>query len=322
MSLARHTRRIVLVLSLVAISSATRIVAGPAETWRAETEAWRAKREQSLRAPDGWLTVSGLFFLKPGVNTVGADAANDIVLPEGGAPADAGRVILDGRTVRYEPVAGVAATVNQQPISGPIELSPGGEDGARPADRVTIGRVSIHLHRSGQRLAIRLRDPEGPLRTQFAGLKWYPIDERWRVTASFTPYDTPRKVPVQNVLGDVIESIALGEAAFDVNGEQVRLVAFKEGTHLWFVFSDATSKSDTYRIRFLAADPPDAQGHLQLDFNRAYNPPCAYNPNTTCPLPIAQNRLKIAIPAGEQRAPHPGVAAILRVVSPVIQCVA
>lgn len=298
-----RARTALMMAAIVAISAEA--FAGPAaDDWRAATEAWRAKQEQSLRSPDGWLTVAGLFFLRPGVNTVGADPGSDVVLPDGAGPADAGRLTLTDGVVRFAPTTGVAASINQQPITGPVNLRLANAAEKRPADRVTIGRAIIHLHRSGERLAIRLRDPGSALRERFAGLRWFPLDERWRVRATFVPYETPRPVSVQNVLGDIEESVSPGEAVFDVDGQPVRLVAFKAGERLWFVFRDATAGADTYRIRFLYADAPE-QGtkgqRVLLDFNRAYNPPCAYNPHTTCPLPVAQNRLKVAIPAGEKR---------------------
>jgi uncharacterized protein (DUF1684 family) len=301
-------KRTVAVLAAVLGSSIPVPIAavGPEPDWRAAAEAWRAKQEQDLRAPDGWLAVAGLFFLKPGLNRVGADPASDVVLPEGAAPADAGVIVLENGIARFEPRRGVAASLNAQPIGGPVELRPANSAGKRAADRVTVGRVAFHLHHSGPRLAIRLRDPGSALRTGFTGLRWFPLDERWRVNASFVAYDTPRRVEVQKVLGDVEASVSPGEAHFVVNGQAVRLVAFTAGNRLWFVFRDATASAgaagpETYATRFLYADAPDAQGRVLLDFNRAYNPPCAYNPNTTCPLPVAQNRLKLAIPAGEKR---------------------
>ncbi len=302
-----------LAAATLAAVSQPRLAADDLDTWRAATEAWRAKQEQALRGPDGWLTVAGLFFLEPGVNRVGADPRSAIVLPPGSAPQEAGRVIVSGETVTYEPAPGVAATVNQQPIEHAVPLRLPSSAEKRPADRVTIGRAVIHLHRSGERLAIRLRDHGSELRTRFTGLRWFPIDARWRVTATFERYQTPRRVSVQNVLGDVDESESPGEAVFTVDDQVVRLVAFTSGERLWFVFRDATAPGETYRIRFLYADAPDADGRVRLDFNRAYNPPCAYNPHTTCPLPVAQNQLKAAIPAGEKRylpaaAAHPSAA--------------
>jgi uncharacterized protein (DUF1684 family) len=268
---------------LAVVVSQSRLAADDLDEWRAATQAWRAKQEQALRAPDGWLTVAGLFFLNPGVNRVGADPTSEVVLPAGRAPSQAGRVIVSGDTVTYEPGAGVEASLNGKPIEGAVPLRSPNAAAKRPADRVTIGRAVIHLHRSANRLAIRLRDPASDLRTHFTGLRWYAVDARWRV------------------LGDVTESESPGEAVFTVDGQTVRLLAFKAEKRLWFVFRDATAPGETYRIRFLYADAPDATGRVRLDFNRAYNPPCAYNPHTTCPLPVPQNQLKIAIPAGEKR---------------------
>lgn len=265
----------------------------------AATEKWRAARETDLRSRTGWLTVSGLYFLKPGANSIGSDPASDVVLPPN-TPGQAG--VID-----YEPAArvtltlrdGVPATLDGKPPTAPIALL--SADAPRgPAPRVSIDGVSLQVHRSGDRLAIRLRDPNSALLKSFAGLRWFPIDASWSVQARFIPYDRPKRIPTQNILGDNTESVSPGEVEFTIGGVTTRLVAFGEGRRLSFVFSDATAGRDSYRLRFLSADAPDADGVVTLDFNRAYNPPCAFNPFTTCPVPIPQNRLKVAIAAGEK----------------------
>jgi len=265
------------------------------------TEQWRAARETELRSPTGWLTVSGLYFLKPGANTIGRHPSRDVVLPGSSVPDDAGVIEYASSgdvTLRVQP--GVRATIDKEPLSGPVVLAAAAGGERRQAPRVSIGDISLQVHRSGNRLAIRLRDPRSPLRTAFNGLRWYPVDASWNVSARFIRYDQPRVLPTQNILGDNTASVSPGEVEFTVNGTTTRLVAFGEGRRLSFVFSDATSGRDTYRLRFLSAEAPDAAGTVTLDFNRAYNPPCAFNPYTTCPLPLAQNRLRVAVTAGEQ----------------------
>jgi uncharacterized protein (DUF1684 family) len=281
-----RTRVFVVVLLLIT----TGLSASPGRP-AAETEAWRTQRERDLTSDTGWLTVAGLVFLRPGVNTIGSDRDSDVVLPLP-APKHAGRLVREGARVAFEPEAGGGLLLNGQPVTGRIEL--------KPQDRIVSGGVSFHLHESGERIGIRVRDVNSELRRSFKGLRWFPIRETWRIDARFVSYDAPREITVPNVLGDYERLTVPGEAVFAINGEQVRLQAARAGKQLWFIFSDGGSGHDTYRIRFLYADAPSPDGHVTLDFNRAYNPPCAYNPYTTCPVPPAQNRLHLAIKAGER----------------------
>lgn len=275
-----------------------------AATWVEQVQTWRATREADLRKPDGWLAVSGLYFLPGGVTTVGAAPTADLELPAGAAPAQAGRFISGPGGVRFEPTAGVYVTLNGRAITGPVPVALADPKSARPADRLQIGRISLLLHESGSRLAVRLRDPESPYRTTFTGLRWFPIDQAWRIRGRLIPYETPRQIDVTNILGDSEPMISPGEVEAVIDGTTVRLAAVQAARgRLWLIFSDATAGDLTYRIRFLYADAPDSRGAVDLDFNRAYNPPCAFNPHTTCPLPPRQNRLPVRITAGEQQYP-------------------
>ena len=285
--------RVATLLVLTAVSGALAAAgtSSPSARNAAETEAWRTEREKDLRSETGWLTVAGLVFLKPGTNTIGADPDSDVQLPAS-APTHAGQLVRDGAVVWFEPQAGSGLTLNGAPIAARVQLT--------PQDRLVAGAVSFHLHESGDRLGVRIRDVNSELRRSFRGLRWFPVRDAWIVAARFVPYDAPKAVTVANVLGDFERLIVPGDVVFTVNGEEVRLQAAQAGTRLWFIFSDGRSGRDTYRIRFLYADAPEPDGHVSLDFNRAYNPPCAYNPYTTCPVPPAQNRLRIGIDAGER----------------------
>lgn len=267
----------------------------------AATAEWRTKREAELTKADGWLTVAGLHFLKPGPNTIGTDGSSDIVLPEGTAPEHAGVVhFTPPATVALVPARGVSASGDGKPITGRFTFRSADAAARRPASRVTLGALALQVHRSGQRVAIRLRHPDSELLRQFGGLRWYDVDAAWNVRAKFVPYASPRKLATQNILGDATTTESPGEVEFTVNGTTVRLVAYRSGEGLSFVFSDGTSGKDTYRLRFLSAPAPAADGTVVIDFNRAYNPPCAFNPYTTCPIPPAQNRLKVPVTAGER----------------------
>jgi uncharacterized protein (DUF1684 family) len=257
----------------------------------AATQAWRVKREQDLRSDTGWLTVAGLFFLKPGPNAVGSDPSAEVVLPNP-APPHAGVLVRDGARVRFEPQVGVRVLLDGKPILPGRELT--------PDDRLTLADVSFQLHKSGDRLGVRVRNRASALRSGFAGLRWYPVQPSWSIAARFVAYPAPRQVVVANVAGDYEELVAPGEAVFELDGREIRLQAAKTSERLWFIFSEALSGRETFRIRFLYADVPGPDGIITLDFNRAYNPPCAFTPFTTCPLPPPQNRLAVAIPAGEK----------------------
>jgi uncharacterized protein (DUF1684 family) len=263
--------------------------------YRMSVAKWRQTYEASLKSDDGWLTVSGLFWLHEGENRFGSDPLNDIVLPVASSPAQAGSFeFRDGKTaVHLNP--GVKATLNGKPVES-ADLRPD-----LPTDRLHLGDLTLLVHASGARFGIRLKDKNSKLRKQFTGLRWFPVDEKYKLTARFVPYDPPKKIQIQNVLGDFDETDVVGYAVFSLDGQEYHLEAEPDapGT-VEFVFRDLTSGKETYpAARFLDAEAPH-NGTVALDFNEAYNPPCAYNPYTTCPLPTPQNRLRVAIPAGEK----------------------
>lgn len=263
---------------------------------------WRSDYETDLRREDGWLSVAGLFFLAPGPNAFGSGPSNDIVLPGGAAPERAGTLTLKDGRVFVELTANVEGALNGQPVTRG-ELRPASADPRRAADVLRFGRLSLLLHRSGSRLAVRLRDPDGPVRRTFTGTRWFPVDRRWRLVATFVPFDAPRSVRIVNILGDEVELKSPGTVRFRWGGQPRSLLALSDGDELWFVFSDKTAGTSTYEAaRFLYAPQP-VNGQVVLDFNKAYNPPCAYNPFTTCPLPPRENRLDIAVTAGEKAYP-------------------
>lgn len=273
--------------------------------YRASVGTWRREREARLRAEDGWLTVAGLFWLKEGANRIGTDPGNDIVLPAGRAPRDAGVFDLRRGRVTVRVLAGVDAVLNGKSLNAadaPAVLRP--SSGLTPVDAVTLGDLTLYVHQSGNRLAIRLRDRNSALRRDFKGLRWFPIDERYRIAATFAPRTPPRTVRVPTLVGDFADYQNIGAVRFTLDGRALRLEAFRttgDPPQLYFLFRDLTSGKETYpAVRFLLADMPD-RGATTLDFNKAYNPPCAYNPYTTCPVPPPENRLSVRIPAGEMR---------------------
>jgi hypothetical protein len=261
------------------------------------TERWRAKHETDYRRE--WVSIAGLFPLKAGVNTAGSAAGNDIVLPESTPPA-VGRFVLANHAVRFEPAPGVTVTLKDAPITAAIDL----KDDSAGGDELSVGTVRLVVHASGEELGLRVRDPNGPLARGFRGFAWFPIDLAYRVTGRFIKDADPKKLKVLNTYGDMDEYKTEGVVEFTLDGQTLRLRPWTtRPNRFYFVFRDASSGHETYETaRFLYADLlPD--GTSVLDFNQAYNPPCAFNPYTTCPIPLKENHLPVKILAGERDYP-------------------
>jgi uncharacterized protein (DUF1684 family) len=265
----------------------------------AALNAFHAERQKLLLADDGWFTVSGLHFLNPGENKFGSDPLNDVVLEYADVPKQAGVITMNGSTVTIKAAEGQTLIYNGKPTKeGALHLAEAG----KPADTITFKTTTLFLHFSGPRLAIRVRDLNAPLRKNFTSFKWYPANPAVRVTGQFTPLAKPKTVQAPNILGDLEPFDVAGNVALTINGKAANMEAWKSGDQLWFVFRDLTSADTTYpSARFLYTDMPGPDGKLVMDFNRARNPPCAYNPWTTCPLPPTANKLAVRIEAGEKR---------------------
>jgi uncharacterized protein (DUF1684 family) len=237
----------------------------------------------------------GLFWLDEGSNRFGADPANEIVLPAGAAPAFAGSFVLQDGAATLHPADGAGVTVNGEP-AGATRLR--SDMDGRP-DRVAIGTLTAHIIRRGERLGVRVRDQASPRRAAFAGRQWFPVDEAYCVDATFTPHSAPAIIPIQTILDTIEERESPGSLSFVLQGAEYRLDALVEGDQLFVIFRDATSGQSTYPAgRYLKAAMPQ-DGHVTLDFNRAYSPPCAFTEFATCPLPPPQNRLPLRVEAGE-----------------------
>lgn len=249
------------------------------DSYRQQIEHWRQQRETKLRAPDGWLSVSGLFWLKDGDNRIGSAPGNDIVLP-GGGPAEVGIVNLQGDRIT---MGGRVLKTDQ--AGGP--------------DLIAAGRMKLLVLKRGERYALRLKDPDAPLRKSFTGCKWYPVNESWRVVAKLEQADSGRKVVYETVIGTQEELPSAGIAVFQREGKEYRVELMSEGKQLWLVFRDGTSGKTTYggaRELYAERSGPD---RVVLDFNKAENLPCAFIPYATCPIAPKQNRLPVAVEAGE-----------------------
>jgi uncharacterized protein (DUF1684 family) len=274
--------------------------AGPA--FRQDFEKWKAGLVQSRKQE--WLTLAGLFWLKPGENSFGADSANQVVFPTGKIAAKAGVFELQDGQVMMKLQPGVHATIEGKPVTS-AKLEP---DTAEKPTVVEIGSLRFHVIVRGQRIGIRLQDLQSPSVAKYAGPVFFPLDAAYRVVAKWVPADGKKTEDVPNVLGDVEPTPVAGTAVFTLHGQTVQLedLGGDPAGKLFFVFSDPTSKTETYPGgRFLYAGPV-VNGMVVLDFNRAYNPPCSVTPYATCPLAPKANRLRVAIPAGEKYDRRPG----------------
>ena len=258
---------------------------------------WRAERQAKLLTDDGWLTVAGLFWLKEGVNTVGAGGNYDIQLTDNFTPGKFGEIVFSNGKATLNVASGVDAKSDGKSISL-IDLV---SDEKTKPNKIEIGSQIFYLIKREDRFAIRLKDSKSPARTNFTGLKWFAIDPQLKVTAELEPYPKPKDVKVPNVLGGTFPYKSPGILKFKIYGKEYRLHPVIEEDHLFIIFRDLTSKTLTYGAgRFLYADAAK-DGKVVLDFNKAENPPCAFTAFATCPLPPQQNRLEVAINAGEKR---------------------
>ena len=268
--------------------------------------AWRARRLARLKSDSGWLTISGLYWLEPGKNVLGSDATAGVVFPKDASPAKAGVIQLQfhpaTRAAEMVLTAASGAGIKRDSVvvrQEPIALD---KDGSSPV--YSLGRLKFWVIQRGQRYAVRVRDPESSIRKQFAGLENWPVNPAMCVEGQLKPNLTSTYVLVPNIVGYVDSMLAPGVVTFALGDKSLSLTPVLEdpadSTTLFFIFQDATSRKETYGGgRFLYADL-EPSGRVVLDFNKAYNPPCAFNPNTTCPLPPQGNVLPIAIKAGEK----------------------
>ena len=264
-----------------------------------QIEAWRAKHEADYTRE--WATIEGLHFLSPGTHTAGSAAGNDVVLTSA-LPPTVGSFTVADNEVRFVPQRGVDVTINGKAPSGDSRLRD--DDDKSGTDEIVSNGVSIVVHKSGERLSLRVRNPNGERAKTFRGFTWFPLNSAYRVAGHFIADASPRNVRVVNTFGDVDTFKTEGVVEFTLNGRVLRLRPFTtRPKRLYFVFKDASSGEETYEAaRFLYADLGD-DGSVILDFNEAYNPPCSFNPFTTCPIPLPENRLAVKVLAGEKKYP-------------------
>ncbi len=257
---------------------------------------WHKERIENLKKENGWLNLVGLYWLKKGDNKFGSDKSNDIIFPEGKAPKFIGSLILEDSTVTAK-------------INPDAEVKSGGvkiislklKDDLHGETVLESGSLRWFIIKRGDKYGVRLRDLNSDLLKNFTGIDTYPVNSNWRFEASLEPYPAPKKVLIQNVLGQIDSVLVPAALKFEKEGIVYRIDPLDAGRQYFILFADETSGNETYGSgRFLYADKTDSTGKIIIDFNKAYNPPCAFTKYATCPLPPQQNYLKMNITAGEK----------------------
>ena len=271
---------------LIGITAFTALLMS-AETYTDTIRAWQKHRDAGLRSENGWLTLVGLFWLDPGDNTIGSAPSSKFVLPKT-APASVGTLHLAGGQVTFTDATGAT-----RPLSF---------DDNKP-DIVHAGSVSFFVIKRGDRLGVRAKDSASPTLKEFQGMQYFPINPAMRFDAHLVP--DVKKIPILNVLGQTELEESPGLVEFTYQGHAYRLRPIYEdtanGKTLYFLFKDLTNKTRTYQAGRMLNVPLPVAGRVDLDFNRAYTPPCTFTPYATCPLPPRQNILPFAVEAGELR---------------------
>ena len=306
------SRRVSAIVFALALGACAKPSTGSVKPWvdstayAAETAEWRVKRLDAIAGPDGWSTLAGLFWLDSTRYAIGSAPSNTIVMPVDHTPAVFGTLIRRDSTFVFRAAKGVQVMVDSTRIDSVRMAS----DKGTAQTVLRAGSVTYRVIERVGRFALRVKDSSYVLRRDFKGLTYFPLDTSMRVLAHLVPHATPRTLRILNVIGQTDEYRSPGMLEFTIAGKPYHLTASFEGTDTtkYFVlFRDLTSRDSTYPAgRFMYVTPVDSAGNTIVDFNRAFNPPCAFTAFATCPLPPAENVMKVAISAGEKRyaGPH------------------
>jgi uncharacterized protein (DUF1684 family) len=294
-----------------AASAATATASAPTTDLQTEHARWASEREASLRKPDGWASLIGLHWIEGAEQRVGSGEGNDIKLLIG--PATLGQVRQQAGAVSFIPAEHAGVTVDGRSVPGAIELRPASEDGPGTTLSYDEGKGEINLIQRGDALALRVHHADAPTRQHFAGLDFWPAASAWVVDARFVAHPPGKSIAIVNVIGNASDVPNPGYVQFEKDGRTWRLEAFGDPSKgLNLMFKDATSGKESYGVgRYLQTGAVGGDGHVAIDFNRAYNPPCAYTDFATCPIPPRENNLarqnseggeaSLAVTAGEKR---------------------
>ncbi|HET6267553.1 MAG TPA: DUF1684 domain-containing protein [Acidobacteriota bacterium] len=269
-------------------------------SYKQEIDQWRAKREKRLMSDDGWLTLVGLFWLNEGENKMGSDPGNTVIFPKDRSAPVVGSLWLEKGKVRIEAKPDSGITSDNKPVTS-MALVSDADENVDPT-QLHLNSLMFYIISRADKLGVRVKDSKNPAKIHFSGLQYFPTSTDWKIEAKLVPNNPPKKIPITNILGMTQDNDSPGTLVFQKDGKTYHLDALKEEDQLFILFKDQTSGKETYGIgRFVNTDAPDAQGKVILDFNKAYNPPCAFTSYATCPLPPPQNRLAMRVEAGEKK---------------------
>lgn len=266
--------------------------------YKLSIEQWQAKRVESLKKPDGWFSYAGSGIVNLGKSTIGSASDNTIVLS--GGPAHVGTLILDkAGAAKFSANRDSGVTIDGKPVKGKIRLKDNSGE-AKPT-RIDIGDAWFYLVRMSDVIGWRYRDPNSPRLKSFTGIDTFQIDPSWRIEAEWQAYNPAREIELVTIINTLSKAPVPGKAIFERDGSKFELEpVLEDDGQLFFIFTDKTSGKETYpAARFLYADPPK-DGKIVLDFNKAFNPPCALSPHVVCPTAPPENRLKLRVDAGEK----------------------
>jgi len=269
---------------LLAFVLCTALFAATTSNYADSIRHWQQQRDKSLRSENGWLTLIGLFWLRPGDNTIGSADSNDFVLPKNSAPGRVGTLHLEGRTVIFKASDGSTRTLSS------ADENP---------DLVHAGSISFFVIERSGKLGVRVKDSASATLKNFQGMKYFAINPALHFEAKFIA--DPKKIPILSVLGQTDMEDSPGVVEFTYQSRQYRLRPIFEGKTLFFLFKDPTNKTETYQAGRMLNTPLPQNGKVDLDFNRSYNPPCTFTAYATCPLPPKENTLPFPVEAGEMR---------------------
>jgi len=267
--------------------------------YKKEVDDWHKDRLERLKNPDGWLSLAGLYWLKEGENTFGSDSSNDVIFPKWKAKPFLGSFFLDSGKVTVKMNYGFSVKNKGSKVSEILMIN----DMEGNPTVLKFGSLSWNIiKRSGNMYGVRLRDSQNPLIKNLKTIQRFDVNPEWRIDADFHPYSPPQKIAIPNIIGTIDEEASPGYLEFIYDGKKYKVDVLNSGSNLFLIFADLTNGEETYGAgRFLLINRPAPNGKTIIDFNKAYNPPCAFTKYATCPLPPKQNKLKLRIEAGEKK---------------------
>jgi uncharacterized protein len=281
------------------IVSTAVLAGGQAVTEQQTVEQWRADRVAELTSETGWLTLVGLYWLEKGDNTFGRAPSNRLVLDHPSLARKAGTFRWDSSGVHFTADRGSGITHGGQPVSSlDMVMDTQGEPTV-----VASGSLRFFVIERSGKVGVRIRDVDSPRRRQFAAISYFPVATDWVFNARFEPYEPHRQIKIINILGLEVEQDSPGALVFNKDGHEYRLDAVLESPNdqtLFVMFGDRTNGKGSYGGGRFLRTPLPSRGTVRVDFNQAYNPPCAFNNFATCPLPPEQNKLTLPVEAGEK----------------------